>query len=49
VFGEKTNFEYEILTNERTADRAQLANEKTEERPQFAEYLQQGMLEEENF
>ena len=49
ILGEKTNVYYEILTNERPEDKAQLTNEKMEERPQFADYLQQGIVEEDSF
>ena len=41
MFGEVTNFQYEVLTNEKQVLETQLANEKTEEKPQFANYLQE--------
>ena len=49
MFGEVTNFQYEVLTNEKQELETQLANEKTEEKPQFAYYLQEeeGFEEEE--
>ena len=49
IFGEKTNVDYEILTNEILDDKAQLTNEKMEEKPQFADYLEQGIVEEDSF
>jgi hypothetical protein len=48
-FGEKTNVGYEILTNEKPEDKSQLTNEKIEEMPQFADYLQQGIVDEDSF
>ena len=41
MFGETTNFQYEVLTNENHELETQLANEKTDEKPQFANYLQE--------
>ena len=41
MFGEVTNFQYEVLTNENQELETELANEKTEEKPQFAYYLKE--------
>jgi len=49
VFGEKTNFPYEILANDRPESETHFANEKSKENLQFGEYLAAEPLEEESF